>query len=156
REIREIFRILEESRREEVESPVIRVLLEGIVVGLANHTILISRDGAERPIADSGAPIRDDTGNVSGVVLVFRDITENGDAERDMHRLAATVSSSEDAIVGETLDGTITAWNAAAERLFGYSAEEVIGRSIDILEPPTPEEAAAAMLLRIRRGERVR
>jgi len=72
----EIFRIICEDNRKEVESPVERVLKEGIIVGLANHTLLISKDGAEHPIADSGAPIRDKDGNIIGVVLVFRDQTD--------------------------------------------------------------------------------
>jgi PAS domain S-box-containing protein len=155
REVREVFRIVQESSRAEVESPVVRVLREGLVVGLANHTVLVARDGTERPIADSGAPIRDESGNVSGVVLVFRDISEKRAAERDIHRLAAIVSSSEDAIIGETLDGTITAWNAAAERLFGYSAEEAIGRSIGILEPPTLAESSGSHMRRIAKGEHI-
>ena len=65
----------------EVESPIDRVLREGMVVGLANHTVLIRKDGSEVPIDDSGAPIRDKDGKTTGVVLVFRDITERKEAE---------------------------------------------------------------------------
>jgi signal transduction histidine kinase/CheY-like chemotaxis protein len=72
----EVFHIRNEETRHPVESPVIRVLREGNVVGLANHTVLLARDGTELPIADSGAPIRDPDGAISGVVLVFRDQTE--------------------------------------------------------------------------------
>ena len=71
--LEEIFRIVNEETRQAVESPVQRVLREGVVVGLANHTILIHRDGRPIPIADSGAPLRDDQGRLTGVVLVFRD-----------------------------------------------------------------------------------
>jgi PAS domain S-box-containing protein len=81
--IADIFRIINEQTRQAVENPVTRVLTEGIVVGLANHTLLISRDGTERSIVDSGAPIRDDSGRISGVVLVFRDQT----AEHSIQRL---------------------------------------------------------------------
>lgn len=81
RSLAEIFRIFNEETRQRAESPVVRVLREGLVVGLANHTALISRDGAERPIADSGAPIRDAEGRITGVVLVFRDQTEERKAE---------------------------------------------------------------------------
>ena len=74
RPLTEIFHILNEDTRREVENPAARVLREGVIVGLANHTLLIGRDGTERPIADSGAPIRlGSDGSVSGVVLVFRD-----------------------------------------------------------------------------------
>jgi PAS domain S-box-containing protein len=76
RPLTEAFRILDEDTRSSVESPVVRVLREGMIVGLANHTVLCARDGTERPIADSGAPIRDPKGEIRGVVLVFRDQTE--------------------------------------------------------------------------------
>jgi len=71
----EIFNIISEKTRKPVKNPVDRVLREGTVVGLANHTVLIARDGTEIPIDDCAAPVRDDRGKVTGVVLVFRDIT---------------------------------------------------------------------------------
>ena len=79
--LEEVFRIINEETRTAVENPAQRVLREGVVVGLANHTLLIARDGTERPIADSGAPIRDENGAVIGVVLVFRDQTEERAAQ---------------------------------------------------------------------------
>jgi PAS domain S-box-containing protein len=71
-----VFRIVNEGTRAEVANPALRALKEGVIVGLANHTILIARDGTERPIDDSAAPIRDANGETAGAVLVFRDITE--------------------------------------------------------------------------------
>jgi PAS domain S-box-containing protein len=79
----EVFRIVNEATRMPVESPAARVLREGNVVGLANHTLLVARDGTLRPIDDSGAPIRDADGNILGVVLVFRDVTERRSFERE-------------------------------------------------------------------------
>jgi PAS domain S-box-containing protein len=79
----EVFRIVNEATRAPVESPVERVLREGKVVGLANHTLLVARDGSIRPIDDSGAPIRDASGDILGVVLVFRDVTERRSFERE-------------------------------------------------------------------------
>ena len=76
RPLEEVFRIVNEETGAEVESPMARVLREGVVVGLANHTLLLARDGRKIPIADSGAPIRDESGDVTGVVLVFRDQTK--------------------------------------------------------------------------------
>ncbi len=76
-----IFRIINEQTRATVESPYTRVIREGQVVGLANHTLLIRRDGSEVPIDDSGAPIRNHEGRVTGVVLVFRDVTERKQIE---------------------------------------------------------------------------
>jgi PAS domain S-box-containing protein len=73
--LRVVFHVIDEDTRRIVESPVDRVLRDGVVVGLSTHTLLVSRDGVETPIQDSGAPIRDDEGNMCGVVLVFRDAT---------------------------------------------------------------------------------
>ena len=76
-----VFRIVNEETRASVENPVAKVLREGIVVGLANHTVLIAKDGTERPVDDSAAPIRDPKGKVAGIVMVFRDVTERRRAE---------------------------------------------------------------------------
>lgn len=83
RPLNEVFRIINEQTREEVENPVEKVLRTGYTVMLANHTLLIARDGREIPVADSGAPIENEDGEVTGVVLVFRDQSE----ERFSHRL---------------------------------------------------------------------
>ncbi|MBW8332048.1 MAG: PAS domain S-box protein [Prolixibacteraceae bacterium] len=80
--LEEVFPIINEETREQVEIPVRKVLREGVIVGLANHTLLIAKDGTERPIADSGAPIRNKNGEIVGVVLVFRDQTEERRAEK--------------------------------------------------------------------------
>jgi PAS domain S-box-containing protein len=86
-----VFHILNETTRARVTSPVDRVIAEGVIVGLANHTVLVHRDGHDVPIDDSGAPIRDDEGNLIGTVLVFRDITERKqlEEEREMARALA-------------------------------------------------------------------
>jgi PAS domain S-box-containing protein len=78
----EVFRIVNEESRRSAENPVARALREGLVVGLANHTLLTAKDGTERPIDDSAAPIRNRQGDVAGVVLIFRDISERRRAER--------------------------------------------------------------------------
>ncbi len=78
----EVFKIIHETTRREVENPVAIVLRDGLVVGLANHTALIARDGREIPIDDSAAPIRDTQGRISGVVMVFHDVSERRAAER--------------------------------------------------------------------------
>jgi PAS domain S-box-containing protein len=82
-----VFHVINEDTRAEVESPAHRVLHDGLVVGLANHTALVARDGTEHPVADSGAPIRDAAGQTRGVVLVFRDMTEQRRARRAEQRL---------------------------------------------------------------------
>jgi PAS domain S-box-containing protein len=84
RPIDDVFRIANEQTRQPVETPVARVLREGNIVGLANHTVLLARDGTVRPIDDSAAPIRDGKQGVSGVILVFRDVAERRRAEETL------------------------------------------------------------------------
>lgn len=278
RSLPEVFHIVSEETRQPADNPALRALREGTIVGLANSTILIARDGTERPIDDSAAPIRDEVGEQAGAILIFRDITERRRAEaalrqkeaelRDfienatvalhwvgedgtilwanraelellgyvaeeyvgrnivefhvdrqiiddiLHRLlnkqevrgcearlrckdgavkhvvinssglwegerflhtrcfthditdrkhaeeaqawlAAIVDSSQDAIVSKTLDAVITSWNQGAERIFGYTAAEAIGRPITLIIPPERLDEEPAILERLRKGERV-
>src|SRR5438132_11157405 len=155
RPLSDVFRIVNERTREPVENPAVRALREGTIVGPANHTILIARDGTERLIDDSAAPIRDDSGAAVGAVLVFRDITGRRGAEEAQARLAAIVESSQDAIVSKTLDGIILSWNSGAERLFGYAPHEAIGRPVTLIIPPDRQDEEYEILARIARGERV-
>ena len=150
-----IFRIVNEETHAEVENPANCALREGLIFGLANHTILITRDGKEIPIDDSGAPIKDERGALIGAVLVFREITERRKAERAIGMLAAIVESAEDAIVSKDLNGIIESWNAGAERLFGFSAHEAIGNSIKIIIPPDRHDEEDVILSRLRQGERI-
>ena len=104
RPLSEIFRIYNETSREPIESPVERVLREGCVVGLANHTVLRRRDGSEVAIADSAAPIRADSGALVGVVLVFRNATrERREEERKSFLLRATAEMNSSLNYEETL-----------------------------------------------------
>src|SRR6185312_6601950 len=136
RPLPEVFRIVNEATRQIVENPVEKVFRLGTIVGLANHTILIDKSGAEVPIDDSAAPIRDETGAMFGVILVFRDVREKRAAEEIRARLATIVESSSDPIISKGLDGIIRTWNPGAERLFGYKAEEIVGKPITTLLPP--------------------
>jgi PAS domain S-box-containing protein len=155
RPLAEVFRIVNEVTRETVESPVDKVLREGKAVGLANHTVLLTRGGGEVPVDDSGAPILDARGRTTGVVLVFHDVTERRRAERERSLLAAIVESSSDAVIGKTLDGIITSWNAAAERVYGYTAEEAVGRHISLIIPEELRDDLAELMRQLGRGERV-
>ena len=134
RPIDAVFDIINEETRAKAANPVARVLEEGIVIGLANHTALISRDGQEWPIADSGAPILDESGRTRGAVLVFRDVTEERHAEETLRRseslLAATLHSIGDGVLVTDADARVTRLNVVAERLTGWSHQEAIGRPI--------------------------
>jgi PAS domain S-box-containing protein len=103
---------------------------------LASPATLVAKDGTETAIAPSVAMIRDERGREHGVVLVFRDITEQQRSERAVQRLAAIVASSAKAIIGETLDNVVTDWNPGAEALFGFTADEMIGRRLRDVAPP--------------------
>jgi PAS domain S-box-containing protein len=153
--LQKIFRIVNEDTRKEVVNPALRAIREGIVFGLANHTVLLTKDGSEIPIDDSGSPIKDATGAVIGAVLIFRDITQRRKAEKTRGLLAAIVESSEDAIVSKSLDGIIDSWNKSAEQLFEYTAEEAIGKPITLIVPSDRLYEEEEILRRLRRGERV-
>ena len=157
-----VFRIVNEDTRQPVENPATRALREGVVVGLANHTLLIRKDGGECPIDDSAAPIRDEHGQVSGCVLIFRDVTAQRRLEQDKasqlltaRLLASIIESSDDAIISKSLDGVIQSWNAAAERLFGYTAEQAVGRHISLVIPPERIAEEDHIIASLRAGQRI-
>src|SRR5262249_34997773 len=94
-------------------------------------------------------------GDIIGAVLVFRDITERRRAERAQALLSEVVASSDDAVVSKTLEGVITSWNVAAERIFEYTPEEAIGQSITIIIPHERLDEEQSILAKLRRGERI-
>ena len=130
----QVFRIVHESTRVEVESPVDRALREGAIVGQANHTILIARNGFELAIDDSASLIRDESGRVMGAVLIFRDVDQRRRAERELERSearkAAVLDTALDAVVTMDHHGQVVEWNPAAERTFGFDRDSAIGRTI--------------------------
>jgi PAS domain S-box-containing protein len=127
----EVFPIINEQTRKPVENPAGRVLRSGHVVGLANHTVLISRQGTEYPIADSAAPIRDASGHILGVVLVFRDVTEERRAEEAMAEqrewFETTLESIGDAVIATDDQCRVVFMNAIAERLTGWRGDKARG-----------------------------
>ncbi len=143
RPLTEVFNIVNSRTREPAENPVGKVLESGAVVGLANHTVLIGKHGQEFQIADSGAPIRDDQGKVNGVVLVFRDVTDeyrlSQELEQSEKKHRELYNSIRDAILVVDIDRNIIDCNLAFTGLFGYSAEEIFGQKTLILYDD-PEE----------------
>jgi PAS domain S-box-containing protein len=119
------------------------------------ETVRRRKDGSLVDISLTVSPMRDDKGAIVGASKIARDIAERKRAERTAQHLAAIVESSDDAIVSKHLDGTVMTWNRGAERLFGYKAEEVVGKSITILIPADRLDEEPGILARIRRGERV-
>jgi len=150
-----VFRIVNERTRAPVENPVEKVLQSGLVQGLANHTVLLAKDGREVPIDDSAAPVRAEDGKVIGVVLVFRDITERRRFELRTAWLSSIVESSDDVIVSKDIEGRITSWNRSAEMLLGYTESEIIGKPITTIIPPELQEEERQIMTRLRRGERI-
>jgi len=128
-----VFHIVNETTRQPVESPADKVKLTGSIVGLANHTVLIAKDGRNTAIDDSGAPILDDNGDLSGIVLVFRDIEEKRTAERERDRitdrLSQVLDATTDAIVGVDRNWVMTYLNPKATELYA-AQQQVLGRSI--------------------------
>jgi len=111
------------------------------------------KDGSEFPAEISLSPLETEEGSV--VQGAIRDVSERKKSEEAMARLAAIVESAYDAIISNDLDGLIRTWNPAAQRMFGYGAEEVTGQNIRILIPPECEDEEGRLLEQIRRGERV-
>ncbi len=128
-----VFRIVNEDTRQTAENPIEKVLASGRVVGLANHTALIARDGTERSIDDSAAPIRDASGAVAGAVMVFHDVTGTRKAERALRsseeRLRAVFSQAAIGIGVANLDGTFHEANRSFCSMLGYSIEELKKRT---------------------------
>jgi PAS domain S-box-containing protein len=136
------------------DTPVALALSTGVSVH--DEEVIIARpDGSRVVVSVHIDPIRDKDGTIVGVVNFFHDITEQKRSERATGLLAAIVDSSDDAIISKNLDGKITTWNKGAERIFGYSTEEAVGRQITMIIPPDRLNEETTILERLRRGERV-
>ena len=155
RPLPDVFHIINEQTRQPVDNPIEIVLGEGKMIRLASPTTLIARDGTELPIDDSAAPIRDDVGQIIGIVLVFHDITGRKQAEQQRAHLAAIVESSDDAIISKNLQGIIMSWNKGAEKIFGYTAAEAVGQPITMLIPLQYVNEEPRILNKIRGGETI-
>ena len=145
RPVSDIFHIINKETRHPATIPVMETLAQGTIQGLANHTVLIARDGSECDIADSCAPIRDRDGQVIGAVLVFRDVTGEYAAQqalRDSTALIQTILNTvEDGIVTlHAHGGIVQTVNPAAERMFGYTAAEFIGQKFSLLIPELDQD----------------
>ncbi|MEA3350177.1 MAG: PAS domain S-box protein, partial [Chloroflexota bacterium] len=148
RDVYEVFNIVKGETNEPAENPVKSVLEEGKVVGLAHHTVLISKDGKEYQIADSGSPIKDDDGNITGVVLVFRDMTESyqmhqklKENEKKYRQLFENMSNGVGVYeaVDDGDDFVFVDFNEAAEEIDDINREGVIGKRVTEVFPGVEE-----------------
>ena len=151
----EVFNIINEQTRIEVENPVTKVLREGMIVGLANHAILVKKDGTEVPIDHSGAPIRDADGKTMGVVLVFRDITERKRAEEAVNRsqkiLAELIERSPFGTYIIDSQFRIAMMNASSQDGAFCNVRPVIGRDFsETMRILWPEPVAAEIIANFR------
>lgn len=159
RPLSEIFHIIHETTRQPVQNPALKSLSDGDLTALDNHTILIARDGTERPIDDSAAPIRDATGNVIGSVLIFRDVTE-----RKRGHAAVLESERRYRAIGESIDYGIWICDATGRntylsesflRLVGLTQEQYSdGGRAAVLHPDESETTIAAWQECVRNGHR--
>jgi PAS domain S-box-containing protein len=148
-----VRRIIPADRQSE-EDTVLATLRRGETV---DHfeTVRVRKDGTSVPIALTVSPIRSSTGEIIGASKIVRDLSRVHRAQQEAQRLASIVDSSEDAIISKDLNSITTSWNAAAERMFGYTASEIVGQSIRVLIPDDRQQEEDEVLARIRRGERV-
>lgn len=157
RPLEEVFRIVDDTARTPVDGLADTVLRKGAVVGLGNHTLLIARDGTERSIADSAAPIRDENGAVGGMVVVFSDQTEQRAARRALEesesRLRAVVENEPECVKTVSVDGRLLDMNPAGLAMIEVDDDGVFGRPV--IELVHPEDRATYLELheRVARGE---
>jgi PAS domain S-box-containing protein len=119
------------------------------------ETVRVAKNGRRLHVSLTVSPVRDSTGRIVGASKIARDVTEQREADRARGVLAAIVASSDDAIVSKNLDGIVTSWNGGAQRLFGWSAEEMIGQSILRVIPPELRHEEDHILASIRAGRRL-
>lgn len=132
-----VFRTAEKTRKSHYANPVDQILKNKITAVLKNYATLISREGKEIPIDESASPIKDELGNTVGVVLVFQDVSDRRRVQEALKTsqdyARSIIESSMDMVIAVDLERKIIEFNRAAERIFGYKKEEVLGKHIDLL-----------------------
>lgn len=156
RPLEEIVPLSDERSREPVHGLVARVVAGADSTEWVRHKVLTVRDGRVLPVEYRTAPICRAGGQPEGVVLLVRDVTGQRRVQEAMAQLAAIVEYCDDAIVGVTMDGTVTNWNAGAERLYGYSADEIVGQPLKLIYPPDRSSEIAEIRAAVKRGEPIR
>jgi PAS domain S-box-containing protein len=139
--------------RDEVQAIKERMAADDRISNL--ETLRVTKDGREIKVSVSVAPIKNGGGRIVGISGITRDISARSQAEQAIDELAAIMRSSPDAIIGHTLEGTVTTWNPAAEKLYGYSGDEMLGKSITMLSPPEKQDELFTLVGRVAREERI-
>ncbi|MBZ5491308.1 MAG: PAS domain S-box protein [Acidobacteriia bacterium] len=119
------------------------------------QTVRVHKNGQLIHVSLTVSPVKDDKGKIVGAAKIVRDITRHKKLEEAALRLAAIVESSDDAIASKDLNGIITSWNRSAEKLFGYKAEEIVGKPVTTIIPPELHHDEIMILSKIRRGEKI-
>jgi len=138
--ISDVFHIVNQETRQFKTIPILETLEHGTIQGMANHTVLIARDGSECSIADSCAPIRDKTGKMVGSIMVFRDVSKEYATQRQLSDSSAIIEAILNSVVDGIItfharDGIIKTVNPSAEKMFGFDTTELIGKNFSILVP---------------------
>jgi len=132
--LEEVFKIIDATTKNKLNNPVEKVINTGNIVELANNTVLISKDGTERNISDSAAPIRDNENNIQGVVLVFSDVTEKYKTretlKRSEEKFRRIIEQANEGIIITDEKGNIDTWNKSLESITGYNQKSVLGKPV--------------------------
>lgn len=147
--------VLIPKERNNEEPEIVRRIIRGEYVQHYD-TQRLSKDGRIVDVSLTISPLKDFKGKIIGVSKIGRDISIRKKLQQALESLAAIVNNSDDAIVGKTLDGTIVSWNQGAEKLFGYTASEIIGKNVTTLFPPDKISEEAIILEKIKKGELVK
>jgi len=151
----QVFRREGRNPADEARNPIDIVMASGATIDKAHHVVAIARDGGRTPVEVKAALTYTPEHAVRGLAMVFRDMTALNEAQAQANLMAAIVASSQDAIIGKTLDGRITSWNQGAQALFGYSAQQAIGQPVQMLLPPDRQHEEAPILAQLTAGARV-
>ena len=155
-----LFNLLNSDKPDEIPGILARIKQGEKVAHF--ETVRVKKDGQRIDVSLTVSPIKDKKGNIVGASTIARDITERKNIEgiekqnaQVLEQLSAIVETSDDAIIGKTLEGIITSWNDGATRLYGYPVKEVIGKSISMLVPADKPDEIPGILARIKQGEKV-
>ena len=151
----EVFNVDDRPADYRKRNPVDMMIEQGGTLERVHHLNVVSRQGRKTPLECRASVTYSPDGRERGLAIVFRDMTRLYEVQADSSRLASIVESSHDAIVGKTLDGRITSWNKGAETIFGYTAQEAIGKSIQMLMPPERAHEEMRIIFRIAMGQHI-